>query len=77
MDRFHLMSVFVAVAEEESFTGGRPPARYVAAGCHASHCDFEERLGIKLLTRTTRFVRTTDAGLSYLESSRRILAEAG
>jgi DNA-binding transcriptional LysR family regulator len=76
MDRFHLMSVFVAVAEEESFAGGArrlgmsPPAVTRAVAM------LEERLGIKLLTRTTRFVRATDAGLSYLESARRILVEA-
>jgi DNA-binding transcriptional LysR family regulator len=76
MDRFHLMSVFVAVAEEESFAGGArrlgmsPPAvtRAIAA--------LEQHVGSKLLTRTTRFVRATDAGLRYLESARRILAEA-
>lgn len=76
MDRLHLMTVFAAVAEAESFAGGArklgmsPPAvtRAIAA--------LENRLGIKLLTRTTRFVRATDAGLRYLESARRILAEA-
>jgi DNA-binding transcriptional LysR family regulator len=76
MDRFHLMNVFVAVAEAQSFAGGArrlglsPPAvtRAVAA--------LEERLGIKLLTRTTRYVRATDAGLRYLDSARRLLAEA-
>lgn len=76
MDRLHSMSVFVAVAEEESFAAAArrlnmsPPAvtRTVAA--------LEDHLGIKLLTRTTRFVRTTDAGQRYLESARRILAEA-
>lgn len=76
MDRFHLMAVYVAVAEEESFAGaGRrlgmsPPAvtRAVAS--------LENRLGIRLLNRTTRFVRATDAGLRYLEHARRIIAEA-
>jgi DNA-binding transcriptional LysR family regulator len=75
MDKFHLMSVFVAVAEEESFAGAArrlgmsPPAitRAVAA--------LEERLNSKLLNRTTRFVRATDAGLRYLEHARRIIAE--
>ncbi len=76
MDRFHLMAVYVAVAEEESFAGGArrlgmsPPAvtRAIAA--------LEKRLGVSLLTRTTRFVRATDAGQRYLEHARRILAEA-
>lgn len=75
MDRLHLMSVFVAVAEEESFAGGArklgmsPPAvtRAIAA--------LEERLGVKLLNRTTRHVRATDAGQRYLDDARRIIAE--
>jgi DNA-binding transcriptional LysR family regulator len=75
VDRFHLMNVFVAVAEEQGFAGGArrlglsPPAvtRAIAA--------LEQRLGVKLLNRTTRFVRATDAGARYLESARRILSE--
>jgi DNA-binding transcriptional LysR family regulator len=76
MDRFHLMAVYVAVAEEESFAAGArrlgmsPPAvtRAIAA--------LEKRLGVKLLTRTTRYVRATDAGRRYLEHTRRVLADA-
>ncbi len=75
MSKFHQMSVYVSVAEEESFSaaarklGMSPPAvtRAVAA--------LEERLGTKLLSRTTRFVRATDAGLRYLEHARRIITE--
>ncbi|KAA3622673.1 MAG: LysR family transcriptional regulator [Proteobacteria bacterium] len=75
MDRLHSMSVFVAVAEEESFAAGArrlnmsPPAvtRAVAA--------LEAQLGVKLFNRTTRYVRTTDAGERYLEDVRRILAD--
>jgi DNA-binding transcriptional LysR family regulator len=76
MDRLHLMTVFVAVAEEESFAGGArrlgmsPPAttRAIAA--------LEDRLGVKLLNRTTRFVRATEAGQRYLDDARRIIGEA-
>lgn len=76
MDRLHLMTVFVAVAEEESFAAGArrlgmsPPAvtRAVAA--------LEARLGVKLLNRTTRYVRVTDAGSRYLDDCRRIIGEA-
>ncbi|MFO1352772.1 MAG: LysR family transcriptional regulator [Gammaproteobacteria bacterium] len=75
MDRLHVMSVFVAVAEAESFAGGArrlgmsPPAvtRAIAA--------LEARLGVKLLNRTTRCVRVTDAGQRYLDDARRLIAE--
>jgi DNA-binding transcriptional LysR family regulator len=75
MDRLHLMTVFVAVAEEESFAAGArrlgmsPPAvtRAISA--------LEDRLGVKLLNRTTRYVRVTDAGHRYLDDARRIIGE--
>jgi len=76
MDRLHHMSVFVAVAEAESFAaagrrlGMSPPAvtRAVSA--------LEKRLGVRLLTRSTRLVRITEAGERYLEDCRRIIADA-
>ncbi len=75
MDRLHLLSVFVAVGEEESFAAGArrlgmsPPAvtRAIAA--------LEAKLGVKLLNRTTRFVRVTEAGQRYLDDARRIMSE--
>jgi DNA-binding transcriptional LysR family regulator len=75
MDRLHLMTVFVAVAEEESFAAGArrlgmsPPAvtRAISA--------LEDRLGVKLLNRTTRYVRVTDAGSRYLNDCRRLIQE--
>ena len=76
MDRLHLMSVYVAVVEAEGFSGGArklhmsPPAvtRAVAA--------LEARLGVKLLNRTTRYVRMTEAGHKYYEDAKRIIALA-
>jgi molybdenum-dependent DNA-binding transcriptional regulator ModE len=69
------MTVSVAVAEEESFAAGArrlgmsPPAvtRAISA--------LEDRLGVKLLNRTTRYVRVTDAGHRYLDDARRIIGE--
>ena len=76
MDRFHLMSVFVAVAEHESFAAGARKLGMSPPAVTRAIASLEDRLGIQLLTRTTRYVRATDAGLRYLEHARRIIAEA-
>ena len=73
-DRLDIISIFVAVAERESFAEaarqlGRTPAavtRAVAA--------LEDQLRTRLLNRTTRSVSLTDEGMRYLEVSRRLLA---
>lgn len=75
MDRFEAMRAFAAVADERGFApaarrlGLSPPAvtRAVAA--------LEERLGARLLHRTTRVVRLTEAGTRYLADCKRILGE--
>ena len=76
MDRFHLMTVFAAVAEEQGFAGGARRLGLSPPAVTRAIATLERRLGVKLLNRTTRFVRVTDAGARYLESTRRILAEA-
>ena len=76
MDRFHLMNVFVAVAEEEGFAAGARRLRMSPPAVTRAVATLEERLNIKLLNRTTRYVRTTEAGQRYLEDARRVLAQA-
>ena len=75
MDRLHLINVFVAVVDVGGFAGAArklgisPPAVTRAIG------ELEAHLGARLLTRTTRVVRVTEAGARYGEDCRRILAE--
>jgi len=75
MDRYMAMGVFAKVAETGSFAAaGRqlnmsPPAvTRVIAG-------LEDLIGTRLLTRTTRSVKLTEAGSRYVEDCRRILTE--
>ncbi|RQR27822.1 LysR family transcriptional regulator [Burkholderia sp. Bp9142] len=62
------LQVFLAVARERSFT--RAAARLGVSQSALSHTirDLESRLGIRLLTRTTRSVSTTDAGEELLQT---------
>lgn len=75
LDRLHLINVFVAVVDVGGFAGAArklgisPPAVTRAIG------ELETHLGARLLTRTTRVVRVTEAGARYVEDCRRILAE--
>jgi DNA-binding transcriptional LysR family regulator len=76
MDRFQLMTVFVAVAEEAGFAAGARRLRMSPPAVTRAVAALEQRLKVKLLNRTTRYVRTTEAGQRYLDDARRILAEA-
>lgn len=75
MDRFHLINVFVAVVDAQGFAGAaRKLAMSPPAVTRAVH-ELETHLGLRLLTRTTRTVRVTEAGARYVQDCRRILAE--
>jgi len=74
MDRFHLMNVFVAVADAESFAGAARRLKLSPPAVTRAVLALEERLGVRLLTRSTRVVRVTEAGARYLEDARRILS---
>lgn len=73
MDQFHLMNVYVAVAEEQGFAAAGRRLKLSPPAVTRAVAELEEKLGVKLLHRTTRYVRMTDAGARYLEDVRRIL----
>lgn len=75
MDRLDTWSIFVAVAEQCSFTKaarrlGRSPSAVTRAVA-----ELEKRLSTRLLNRTTRAVSLTDDGTRYLNQCRRVLSE--
>lgn len=75
MDNLHLMTVFVAVAEAEGFAAGARRLDMSPPAVTRAIATLEQRLAVKLLTRTTRYVRVTDAGMGYLSDAKRILAD--
>lgn len=75
MDRFHLITVYIAVAEEQSFAAGARRLGMSPPAVTRAVTKLEARLGVRLLERTTRHVRVTEAGLRYLDDARRVVAE--
>ena len=76
MDRLHLMGIFVAVAEEQGFAAAARRLQMSPPAVTRAITALEEHLKVKLLNRTTRHVRITEAGHRYLDDARRILADA-
>ena len=62
LDDLNVLAAFLAVAEERSFT--RAAKRVGVSRSALSHAvrGLEERIGVRLLARTTRSVAPTDAG---------------
>ena len=75
MDRFENARVFVAVVEAGGFTPAAERLGLSRAAASKHVLQLEERLGARLLNRTTRRVSVTEAGRSFYEQCRRILAE--
>jgi DNA-binding transcriptional LysR family regulator len=75
LDRFHLINVFVAVVDCQGLAGAARKLNMSPPAVTRAINDLEAHLGLRLLTRTTRTVRVTDAGERYVQDCRRILAE--
>jgi DNA-binding transcriptional LysR family regulator len=75
MDRIDAMQAFVAVADLQGFAPAARKLGLSPSGVTRLIAALEERLGARLLQRTTRKVALTDVGSRYLERARRILAD--
>jgi DNA-binding transcriptional LysR family regulator len=75
MDRLEAMETFVAVVDQRGFAPAARKLRRSAPTVTRQVAFLEERLGQRLLQRTTRSVTLTDAGARYAEHARRILAD--
>lgn len=75
MDRFTSLTVFARVAEAESFSAAARRLDMSTTMVSNHVRALEERLGARLLNRTTRQVGLTEVGRAYYERCMRILEE--
>jgi DNA-binding transcriptional LysR family regulator len=75
VDRFEAITIFVAVCDANGFA---PAARRLGISPSVvtrQVASLEDHLGVRLLQRTTRSLRLTEAGARFIERARRILAD--
>lgn len=77
MDRMAAMEVFVLVVDTGSFSAAARRLNLGQPAVSKLVAQMEDRLGVKLLVRTTRGLTATEAGLNYYERARRSIEEAG
>src|ERR1700742_4161796 len=79
MDRGNLadLTAFVAVADRLSFRAAASQLGVTPSALSHSMRQLEERLGVRLLNRTTRSVSLTDAGLRLLDQLRPAFGQIG
>lgn len=69
------IEMFCKAAELRGFTAAALALGVTAAAVSRSVGRLEERLGVRLFTRTTRLMRLTDEGRAYFEQCRQALAQ--
>ncbi|MEE9681011.1 LysR family transcriptional regulator [Pseudomonas moraviensis] len=75
MDRFQEMRMFLAVAEEGGFAAAARRLNTSPPSVTRAIAALEQRIGTRLLSRTTRSLHLTEAGHRYLDDCRRILCD--
>ncbi|WP_207476728.1 LysR family transcriptional regulator [Arenibaculum pallidiluteum] len=75
MDRLAAMELFVRIVETGSFSAAAEQLGMSRALASRTIIDLEERLGTRLLNRTTRRLSPTEAGAAYCRRAQRILAD--
>ena len=76
MDRLSEMEAFVQVVDCGGFTEAARKLGVSKSAVSKSVSSLESRLGVRLLTRTTRRVSPTDLGLAYYDRSLTVLKDA-
>jgi DNA-binding transcriptional LysR family regulator len=75
MDRFEQLSAFVEVARWQSFAQAARHLERHSSAVSRAIATLENRLGVRLLQRTTRRVTLSDAGREYFKRCEALLAE--
>jgi DNA-binding transcriptional LysR family regulator len=76
MDRLREMEIFVRVVETGSFSAAGRDFNLGQPSVSKTIAALEERLGARLLVRSTRQLSPTEAGTAYYERASRVVAEA-
>jgi DNA-binding transcriptional LysR family regulator len=76
VDRLAGMAVFARVIEAESFTAAARQLGMSKSAVSKTVAALEDRLGARLLNRTTRRLALTEVGRAFYERCARVLAEA-
>src|SRR5258706_2812210 len=76
MDRLASMETFIRVVETGSFSDAARQLRVGQPAVSKTVAQLETYLGVKLLTRSTRGLTPTEAGLGYFERAKRAIEEA-
>lgn len=69
----NVLRVFVTVAEKGSFIGGARALNIPASNVSRQISQLEERLGMRLIQRSTRQMKLTEAGQLFFDSMRPLL----
>jgi len=75
MDRIDAIEAFVAALDEGSLAGAARRLRKSPAAITRALTFLQQRVGVRLLHRTTRALRLTEAGERYAAACRRVLAD--
>lgn len=75
MDHLESMRVFIAVADARGFAAAARQLRVSPPVVTRGVAALEQRLGVRLLNRTTRQMHLTEAGQRFLVDCKRIVAE--
>lgn len=76
MDRLAAMETFVRVVETGSFSAAARTLNVGQPAVSKTVAHLEERLGVRLLMRSTRGLSPTEAGQNFYDRSRRAIEEA-
>lgn len=76
MEDLSAMAVFARVVELESFSGAARALGLSKSAVSKRIGRIEDRMGLRLLNRTTRRLSLTEAGAAFYQGCRRVVAEA-